>query len=148
MLEFLQPFGLAGLFVLSFLGATVLPVASEPAFVAVLLAGADPVTCTISATVGNTLGAVTTWGIGRWGSVPVQDKILRMNAQERERADRFFAKYGVWSLFLSWAPIIGDPLCAVAGLFDLPLIRFLPPVLLGKLARYMALAYLTAGHSF
>lgn len=148
MIEFLQQFGVPGLFILSFLGATVLPVASEPAFVAVLLAGADPLTCIISATVGNTLGAVTTWGIGRWGSGAVQEKMLRMNAQERERADRFFAKYGVWSLLLSWAPIIGDPLCAVAGLFDLPLSRFLPPVFLGKLARYVALAYLSAGHSF
>ena len=50
--------------------------------------------------------------------------------------ERIFDRYGAWSLLLAWAPIIGDPLCAVAGLFGLPLRRFLPPVLLGKLLYY------------
>lgn len=134
--------GLAGLFVLAFLAATVLPVASEAGLAALILAGADPLTCVATATAGNTLGAVTTWGLGRWGSEPFLVRLLGMSEADRERARRIFARYGPWSLLLAWTPVVGDPLCAVAGLFGLPLVRFLPPVLLGKLARYAGLAYL------
>ena len=106
------------------------------------MAGADPYACVAVATLGNTLGAVTTWGVGRWGSEPFLARMLGLSASQRERAVRVFARYGSWSLLLAWTPILGDPLCAVAGLFGLSLKRFIPPVLLGKLARYAGLAYL------
>lgn len=142
MEDLLLQYGLYGLFALSFLAATVLPVASEAGLVALLLAGVDPLACVVTATVGNTLGAVTTWGLGRWGSEAFLARLLRLSASDQERARVIFARYGAWSLLLAWAPIIGDPLCAVAGLFGLPLSRFILPVLAGKLARYAALAYL------
>jgi len=138
----LLQYGLYGLFALSFLAATIFPVASEAGLAALILAGADPVACVATATLGNTLGAVTTWAVGRWGSDVFLSRLLGLSDLKRERAERIFALYGSWSLFLAWAPVIGDPLCAVAGLFGLPLGRFVPPVLLGKLARYAGLAYL------
>ena len=142
MEELLLQYGLHGLFILSFLAATVFPVASEAGLVALILAGADPVACVTVATLGNTLGAVTTWAVGRWGSQAFLARMLRLSDAERERARAIFARYGAWSLLLAWAPVIGDPLCVVAGLFGLPLSRFIAPVLLGKLARYAGLAYL------
>jgi membrane protein YqaA with SNARE-associated domain len=145
MEQFFLDYGLIGLFGLAFLAATVFPVASEAGLAALILAGLDPASCVTVATAGNTLGAVTTWGVGRWGSEAFLSRLLRLSAADRERARRIFARYGVWSLFLAWAPIIGDPLCAVSGLFGLPLRRFLPPVLLGKWARYAGLAYLISG---
>ena len=140
MEELLLEYGLYGLFVLSFLAATVFPVASEAGLVALIMAGADPVACVTVATLGNTLGSVTTWAVGRWGSQAFLTRMLRLRDAERARA--IFARYGAWSLLLAWAPVIGDPLCVVAGLFGLPLGRFIAPVLLGKLARYAGLAYL------
>ena len=80
--------------------------------------------------------------MGRWGSEAFLRRFLGLSEANRERARRIFARFGPWSLLLAWAPIIGDPLCAVAGLFSLPMIRFFPPVLIGKFARYAALAYL------
>jgi len=142
MEELLLEYGLYGLFVLSFLAATFLPVASEAALGGLILAGADPYACVAVATIGNTLGAVTTWGVGLWGSESFLTRLLGLSAAQRERAVRIFARYGSWSLLLAWTPILGDPLCAVAGLFGLSLKRFIPPVLLGKLARYAGLAYL------
>ena len=142
MEELLLQYGLYGLFVLSFLAATVFPVASEAGLAALILAGVDPLACVGVATFGNTLGAVTTWGVGRWGSEAFLVRLLRLSGPDRERVRRIFVRYGTWSLLLAWAPVIGDPLCAVAGLFGLPLSRFLAPVLLGKLARYAGLAYL------
>lgn len=142
MEDLLLQYGLYGLFALSFLAATVFPVASEAGLVALILAGVDPMACVATATVGNTMGAVTTWGVGRWGSEVFLARLLRLSVSDRERARVIFARYGTWSLLLAWAPVIGDPLCAVAGLFGLPLSRFILPVLTGKLARYAALAYL------
>jgi membrane protein YqaA with SNARE-associated domain len=142
MEELLLEYGLYGLFVLSFLAATFLPVVSEAALGGLILAGADPYACVTVATIGNTLGAVTTWGVGRWGSEPFLTRLLGLSVSQRERAVRIFARYGSWSLLLAWTPILGDPLCAVAGLFGLSLKRFIPPVVLGKLARYAGLAYL------
>jgi membrane protein YqaA with SNARE-associated domain len=144
MEDLLLEYGLYGLFVLAFLAATVFPVASEAGLVALVLAGVDPLACVATATVGNTLGAVTTWALGRWGSEAFLARLLRLSATDRERARVIFARYGTWSLLLAWAPVIGDPLCAVAGLFGLPLGRFILPVLAGKLARYAALAYLVS----
>jgi len=142
MHDLLLQYGLYGLFALSFLAATIFPVASEAGLVALILAGGDPVACVATATLGNTLGAMTTWAVGRWGSNVFLSRLLGLSEAQRERAEGIFARYGVWSLLLAWAPVIGDPLCAVAGLFGLPLGRFLPPVFLGKLARYAGLAYL------
>lgn len=144
MAEFLLQYGLFGLFLLSFLAATVFPVASETGLIALLLAGIDPVVCVLTATTGNTLGSVTTWAIGQWGGERFLARLLRLSPTERERARKLFARYGPLSLLLAWMPIIGDPLCLVAGLFGLPLIKFLPPVAVGKLARYTALAVLFA----
>jgi membrane protein YqaA with SNARE-associated domain len=135
-------YGLYGLFVLAFLAATVLPVASEGAVVGLVLTGVSPLACVGVATLGNTLGAVTTWGLGRWGSEALLARVLGLTAADRVRAKTLFGRYGVWSLLLAWTPIIGDPLCAVAGLFGLRLSRFLPPVLLGKFGRYAVLAWL------
>jgi membrane protein YqaA with SNARE-associated domain len=142
MEQLLLSHGLFGLFVLSFLAATVFPVASEAGLAALILAGVDPVACVLSATAGNTLGAVTTWALGGLGSETLLRRVLRMSDARQQNARRLFARYGSWSLLLAWAPVIGDPLCVVAGLFGLPLARFILPVLLGKLARYAGLAYL------
>ncbi len=141
-MEALLAYGLHGLFVLAFLAATVLPVASEGAVVALVLAGISPLACVAVATLGNTLGAVTTWGLGRWGSETLLTRVLGLKEADRVRARALFDRHGAWSLLLAWAPIIGDPLCAVAGLFGLRLSRFLPPVVLGKLGRYAVLAWL------
>jgi len=143
--QFFLEYGLHGLFGLSFVAASFFPAASEAGLAALILAGGEPMLCVAVATAGNTLGAVTTWALGRWGSEAFLARLLRLSAQDRDRAKRIFGRYGPWSLFLAWVPVIGDPLCAIAGLLGLPLTAFLPPVLLGKLARYAALAYLVSG---
>lgn len=142
MVEFLLHYGLFGLFLLSFPAATVFPVPSEAGLIALLSAGADPTTCVLIAGTGNILGSVTTWAIGQWGGKSFAARLLRLSPTEQERARRIFARYGSWSLLPAWMPVIGDPLCLTAGLFGLPLIRFLPPAAAGKLARYTALAVL------
>lgn len=131
------------LFVVSFLASTLLPLGSEWLLVTLILRGNDPATSVMIATAGNFCGALTTYWIGIYGSSFLISRILGIDENARRRAERFYEKYGSWSLFLSWVPVLGDPLCLVGGLLKVGLIRFSLLVLSGKLSRYVVVAFLT-----
>ncbi len=133
--------GLPALFGVSFLAATFLPLASEWLLVALVARDIDLTMLVITATAGNTLGAVTTWAIGMWGGVWVMRKILRISDKEQGRAELWYARWGCWSLLLSWVPVVGDPLCLVGGLLKIPLVRFFLLVVTGKAARYVIVVW-------
>ena len=137
--------GYPALFGLSFLASTLLPVGSEWLLAAMLLDHRDPVAVTAVATVGNTLGACTTWAVGIAGGPFLIRRVLRVDAAAQERAGRLYGRYGVWSLLLSWLPVVGDPLCLAAGILRVGLGRFFLFVFTGKLIRYAAVAWLTLG---
>ena len=145
MNDFLVIHGLPALFLLSFLASTLVPLGSEWLLVVLLLKGADPAAAVTTATVGNWLGACTTWAIGVWGGPFLIRRLLRVSPGDEERAERFYSRYGSWSLLLSWLPVIGDPLCLVGGLLRVDFLRFTLLVFAGKLARYIAVAWLTLG---
>jgi len=138
-------FGLPALFLVAFLAATVAPLGSEWLLAALLLQGADPAAAVAAATAGNFLGACTTWALGSWGSPWLLDRVLRIDGRAQERAKGLFARYGAWALLLSWVPVIGDPLCLIAGFLKMPILRFAPPTFAGKLGRYVALALTIGG---
>ncbi|MBU0680309.1 MAG: DedA family protein [Proteobacteria bacterium] len=143
MPEFLLHNGLPALFVISFLAATILPLGSEWLLVALILQAHDVENVVAVATLGNYLGACTTYAIGVWGSTFIMEKILRINQNQVERATRLYQKYGSWSILLSWVPVIGDPLCLVGGSLRLNFIHFSLLAFSGKLARYALIASVT-----
>ena len=143
MQELLTSHGYPALFLLGFLASTLLPLGSEWLLAALLLKGFDPALSVALATLGNTLGALTTYGIGLWGGPALIGRVLRLDEAARLRAERFYARCGAWSLLLSWVPVLGDPLCLVGGLLRVGFGRFLLLVAAGKLARYVAVALLT-----
>jgi len=143
METFLLNHGLPALFVLSLLAATVIPLGSEWLLVALLLQGQELGPVVTVATIGNYLGGCTTYGIGYLGSTWVMAKILRISEQESGKAMAIYGRYGSWSLLFSWVPIIGDPLCLVAGSLKLHPLIFSIFVFSGKLARYWLLAQAT-----
>ena len=129
--------GLAGLFVASFLSATLLPGGSEMVLFGVLkLYPQSYWPAVLLATLGNTLGGLTSVGVG----------YLLPNTVSDSRALRLARRFGSISLLLSWAPILGDALCVAAGwlrLNWLPVIAFMA---LGKFARYFVIAQLATIH--
>lgn len=139
----LVDWGLPALFLSSFLAATVLPVASEWLLTILLLNQTNPAYAVLTATTGNTLGSITTWAIGIWGGAWVIHTLLRISDAQRDRAERWYKKWGVWSLLLAWTPIVGDALCLVGGLLRVPLLPFALLVGLGKGGRYVLLAWIT-----
>lgn len=127
-------FVLWGLFVATFLAATLLPGGSEAALFGVLKL--DPGLlwpALVVATLGNTLGGLTSYFIGR--SIP-QHRTLR--GLERVR------RHGTVILLLSWLPVVGDPMCVAAGLLRLNPWRSAAFIATGKFGRYLVVAFLAA----
>lgn len=133
-----------GLFLTAFLAATILPAYSEVTLLAALKTDAEPLWLWLVASVGNTLGSVVNWWLGG-RMLQFQDRAwFPVRVSELERAQRWFQRYGTWSLLLAWAPIGGDGLTVVAGILK---VRFLPFVVLvatGKAARYAVVILLAA----
>jgi len=142
--NFLASNGLPALFLLSFLASTVLPLGSEWLVVTLIVKDFPPEYVVAVATLGNYLGACTTYFIGLWGTVFIVEKLLHIDECAMARARILYQRYGSWSLLFSWLPVIGDPLCLVGGVLRIEFIRFSLLVFTGKLARYSVVAALTA----
>lgn len=131
--------GYVGLFMTAFLAATLLPLSSEAVLAALGNAGGFDVTLLFAvATLGNTLGAVVNWALGRFCLRWTGRRWFPVSEEQLSRAGDRFRKYGIWSLLFAWLPVVGDPLTFAAGVLR---IRFLPFVILvgiGKGARYAA----------
>jgi membrane protein YqaA with SNARE-associated domain len=133
----------AGLFLSAFLAATILPMQSEAVLVGLLLTKHSPVALVAIASVGNVLGSIVNWMLGR-GIERFRDRSwFPIDQHSFDRAQAWYQKYGKWSLLLSWAPIIGDPLTLMAGVLRERLSIFVLLVSIAKTARYVALAALT-----
>jgi membrane protein YqaA with SNARE-associated domain len=131
----------AGLFVIALLAATLLPMQSEAGLVGLLLTGSYSLSgLLLAAIVGNTLGSLINWWLGRSLVRFQQRRWFPVSPAQLARAERWYQRYGRWSLLLSWLPIVGDPLTLVAGVLREPLPSFLLLVLLAKSARYVLLA--------
>ncbi len=131
------PMDLITLFFWSFLAATILPLGSEPALAAIVShrdAVALPVTI---ATLGNYLGACTTYALAMSVSKAVKsERALR----RMERAANLVRRYGAPALLLSWVPLLGDAIVAAAGAARMPFVPFSLWTIAGKTARYAVLA--------
>jgi membrane protein YqaA with SNARE-associated domain len=138
--------GLLGLFLSAFLSATLLPGSSEAALIALLALGKhDPALLVAVATLGNVLGSVANWALGRWFAHFSGRRWFPIGERAYARAAGWYNRFGVWSLLLAWVPVIGDPLTAVAGALRVPFVRFVALVTLGKAARYVFIALAVAG---
>ncbi len=132
-----------GLFAAAFLSATIFPGQSEAILVGLLLAGYSPVLLLTVASIGNILGSVLNWVLGRGLERYRDRRWFPVDPEALGRAQRWYGRYGKWSLLLSWAPIIGDPLTLVAGLMRERLGVFLALVSLAKVGRYLVLMWVT-----
>lgn len=142
MHDFLAGHGYPALFLLSFLASTFIPLGSEWLLVTMLLKHHDPVLAVALASIGNYLGACTSYAIGIYGGPLLIRRVLRIDEAAQQRANRLYGRYGSWSLLFSWLPVVGDPLCLVGGLLRVRFARFSLLVFTGKLARYALVAWL------
>ncbi len=134
------------LFMSAFLAATLLPAQSEAVLIYQISAHPEAVISLIAvATAGNVLGAITNWALGRFFMNFRDRRWFPVDAQALPKAERYYQKYGRYSLLLSWVPFIGDPITLVAGLLREPLWSFVLLVTLAKCGRYLIVAGLVSG---
>ena len=126
------------LFVSSFLSSTLLPGHSELTLTAfIFLKKYSIIDLIFFASVGNILGSILNWSMGYYLTNLKDKKWFPINRLHLTRASSWFLKYGKWTLFLSWVPIIGDPLTIIAGIFRVPIHTFILIVSFAKTMRYV-----------
>ena len=132
--------GYVSLFAWSFAAATILPLASEPLLIGLVRSRSEVVVPVLTATAGNYFGACTTYGLARLAARRLSSAPTAQNA----RAARLLARFGLPALLLSWVPVIGDAIVAVAGAVGVTFPLFSVWVVAGKLARYTVVAMLAS----
>lgn len=133
----LPQFGLSTLFIIAFVSATLLPLGSEPAVIGLVQLNPALFWPAIGvATLGNTLGGALTWWMG-FGAERAYEHLAHKPVQNRALA--WLRRFGPKACLLSWLPVVGDPLCAVAGWLQLPFWPCVGYMAAGKLLRYITM---------
>lgn len=133
----LESLGLLGLFIGTFLAATILPFSSDALYIAVLAATKDPIGCLAVGTVGNWLGSVVTYWIGWIGRWEWIEKWFKVKRETLEKQKVKIDKYGVWLALLAWIPIIGDVFAIALGFYKTRPWATMFLLLVGKFARFL-----------
>ena len=133
----LPKFGLSTVFTVAFISATLLPLGSEPVVFGLVELNPSLFWPAIGvATLGNTLGGMVTWAMGL-ASHKVLDKFN--HSSHHMRAIDWLQRLGPKACLLSWLPIVGDPLCAVAGWLKMPFWPCVIYMAIGKFLRYLTM---------
>ena len=135
-MEYFLTWGYPGLFLGSFLAATILPFSSEILVTGLLFAGASPLYVLITATMGNWLGSLSTYGIGWLGKWEWIEKWFKVSREKVEKQQGKIAKYGSLLAFLVWVPVIGDVFALALGFYRVNFIKCSIFMLIGKFLRY------------
>lgn len=147
IVAFLMNWGYMGIAVAAFLAASILPFSSEAVMVGLLAAGLDMWALVAWGTVGNVLGSVFNYGIGRLGKMEWIEKYLHTKPEDLDKARRFMGGRGAWMGLFSCVPVVGDVITIVLGLMRANFTIFLVSVTISKLVRYVILM-VTAGALF
>lgn len=135
-----ESLGALGLFFSAFISATVAPGASEAVLAYLIKHNSTSIyELILIATIGNTLGALTTWGLGAWASKRYPAETIL--SPRRQQALQTLRHYGAWALLFSWVPVVGDGFCFAGGWLKLSLYSSVIAILSGKAIRYAAVAY-------
>ena len=133
------------LFLISFLAATILPFSSEIVLTTMYLSNLfETYFLLIFASLGNILGSITNWYLGKKITIFQNRKWFPVSPDQLDRSQKYFQKYGLWSLLLAWVPIIGDPLTLLAGVLNVRFSLFLILVSISKISRYLFILYVAS----
>ncbi len=152
----LPEIGLGAVFIIALVSATLLPLGSEPAVFGLVKLNPELFWPAIAvATLGNTLGGAISWWMGR-GAHRAWDAARRLRrggegasppaatrplSRHQRRARIWLRRWGARACLLSWLPVVGDPLCAVAGWLRLPFWPCLAYMAVGKFGRYLVMTW-------
>lgn len=141
MLDWLIEYGYIGLFLAAFMAATILPFGSEFVFVALIAAGLDGWTCVVVASIGNWLGGMTNYYLGRLGKTEWIEKYLNVKKEKIDKIQHWLQGKGATMAFFSFLPLVGDVIAIALGymrsnIYIVNIIMFA-----GKLIRFVLIMY-------
>jgi len=140
----LTDWGYGGLFFGAILAGSVLPFNSETVMAALYVAGLEPWKLIFWGSLGNIIGSVINYFIGRMGKMEWVEKYLKIKREKLERAQRWVAKYGPWMGLLSWIPLLGSAITVALGLMRSNIPLTFTAISVGKIARYIIVLYGTS----
>ena len=141
MLDLLVDYGPIGMLIASFIAGSVFPFSSEAVMLAMLAAGVDPWELVITASIGNVAGSMFDYGVGRLGRLDWIEKYLHVKKESLDRAQRFMGGHGAWMGFFAFLPILGSAISILLGLMRANIIITLISITLGKVMRYLIIAW-------
>ena len=127
------------------LAATILPLSSEIVLTTMLLTNLfEKNILLIVASFGNILGSIFNWYLGKKITIFQDRKWFPVSPEQLNKSQKYFQKYGLWSLLLAWVPVIGDPLTLLAGVLKVRFSIFFILVSISKISRYVFIIYLVS----
>ena len=127
------------------LAATILPLSSEIVLTTMLLTNLfEKNILLIVASFGNILGSIFNWYLGKKITIFQDRKWFPVSPEQLNKSQKYFQKYGLWSLLLAWVPVIGDPLTLLAGVLKVRFSIFFLLVSISKISRYIFIIYLVS----
>ncbi len=139
--EILIQYGYWGMLISAFTAGSFFPFSSEAVMIGLMAAGLDPFTLAIYGTIGNVLGSLLNYGIGRMGKMEWIERYLHVKKKDLDRAERFMAGRGAWMGFFAFVPVIGSAITIALGLMRANLLITTISITLGKIVRYALLIF-------
>lgn len=141
LIEILTQYGYWGMFLAAFIAGSVFPLSSEAVLVSLLAVGLDAKALVLYATVGNVGGGMFNYAVGALGNIHWVERILRIDQQKIEKAQRFMADRGAWMGFFAFIPFIGEAITVALGLMRANVAITLVSMTIGKGLRFVLLVY-------
>ena len=141
VIDILSSYGYWGMLLAAFLAGSVFPFSSETVMLLLLGSGLDSWQLVIYGSIGNTLGSVFNYYVGRMGNPEWIERVLKIKKQNMERAQRFMAGRGAWMGFFAFLPIIGSAITVTLGFLRANVLISFISIAIGKFLRYWLLVY-------
>ncbi len=133
--------GYWGMLVSAFLAGSFVPFSSEVVMSGLQAAGLEPIQLVLYGSIGNVLGSMFNYGVGRMGKLEWIAKYLHVKKESLDKAERFMAGRGAWMGFFAFLPLLGSAITIVLGLTRANIVISVISITIGKVLRYVLLVY-------
>ena len=141
LVQLLIDWGYVGLFISALLAGSIIPFSSEIVMVALVKVGLSPALCVLSATLGNTLGGMTCYYMGRLGKISWIEKYFKVKKEKVDKMVKFLQGKGALMAFFTFLPAIGEVIAIALGFMRSNTWLTIVSMFVGKLIRYILLLY-------
>ena len=141
LVDILTNYGYWGMLISAFLAGSFIPFSSEAVMLGLLATGLDGGQLVVYGSIGNVLGSMFNYGVGRMGRLDWIEKYLHVSKKDLDKAQRFMAGRGAWMGFFAFLPILGSAITILLGLMRANVPISILSITIGKILRYVILIY-------